>query len=54
MAGHDGSDELPLCCDRCAAELKPGEGSFYVLRIEALAVLLYRLRLAPPSRLQPP
>ena len=31
------SDELPLSCDRCGAELKPGEGSFYLVKIEALA-----------------
>jgi hypothetical protein len=31
------NDDLPLCCDRCAVELKPGEGSFYVVRIEAFA-----------------
>lgn len=37
MAESDTNDELPLCCDRCAAELTPGEGSFYVVRIEALA-----------------
>jgi hypothetical protein len=30
-------DELPLLCHRCAMELKPGEGEFYVVRIEALA-----------------
>jgi hypothetical protein len=36
---HEGleNDELPLCCDRCGTELKPGEGNFYVVRIEALA-----------------
>jgi hypothetical protein len=33
----DPDDELPLCCDRCAAELKPGQGSFYVVRIAAFA-----------------
>ena len=37
MVESDGNDDLPLCCDRCAAELTPGEGSFYVVRIEALA-----------------
>lgn len=37
MAECDAKDELPLCCDRCAAELTPGEGSFYVVRIEAFA-----------------
>ncbi|OHB68762.1 MAG: hypothetical protein A2V70_01900 [Planctomycetes bacterium RBG_13_63_9] len=31
------TEELPLVCDRCAAELKPGQGDFYVVRIEALA-----------------
>jgi hypothetical protein len=37
MAGDDESDDLPLCCDRCAAVLTPGVGSFYVVRIEAFA-----------------
>jgi len=37
MADHDRSDELPLSCDRCAAALTPGQGSFYVVRIEAFA-----------------
>jgi hypothetical protein len=27
----------PIACHRCGAELTPGEGSFYVVRIEALA-----------------
>jgi hypothetical protein len=27
----------PLACHRCGAELSPGEGSFYVVRIEAFA-----------------
>ena len=30
-------NELPLFCDRCAAELEPGRGQFYVVKIEALA-----------------
>jgi hypothetical protein len=29
--------DVQLCCHRCAAELKTGDGSFYVVRIEALA-----------------
>ena len=37
MAEYDEHDQLPLCCDRCAAALTPGEGSFYVVRIEAFA-----------------
>jgi hypothetical protein len=37
MAEHDANDGLPLCCDRCSALLTPGEGSFYVVRIEAFA-----------------
>ncbi|MHC4413965.1 MAG: hypothetical protein ACYS0G_01645 [Planctomycetota bacterium] len=28
---------FPLLCHRCAAELIPGEASFYVVRIEAFA-----------------
>ncbi len=33
----DKHDETPLLCARCAAELTPGKGDFYVVRIEALA-----------------
>jgi len=29
--------ELTLFCHRCGAELRPGEGNFYVVRIEAFA-----------------
>jgi len=31
------SDQLHLFCHKCGAELTPGEGSFYVVRIEAFA-----------------
>ena len=31
------SHEAHLLCHRCGAELAPGEGSFYVVRIEAFA-----------------
>ena len=32
------SDDLsPLFCDRCVRELTPGQGNFYVVKIEALA-----------------
>ncbi|MGA2065791.1 MAG: hypothetical protein ABSG86_12515 [Thermoguttaceae bacterium] len=30
-------DGSPLLCARCSAELTPGKGDFYVVRIEALA-----------------
>jgi hypothetical protein len=30
-------DDSPLFCARCAAELEPGTGSFYQVRIEAVA-----------------
>lgn len=30
-------NESPLFCHRCAAELEPGRGQFYVVRIEAFA-----------------
>jgi hypothetical protein len=30
-------NELPLFCNRCAAVLTPGEGNFFVVRIEAFA-----------------
>ena len=29
--------DAPLFCHRCAAELEPGRGDFYVVRIEAVA-----------------
>jgi hypothetical protein len=29
--------QTPLFCDRCAKELTPGEGDFYVVRIAAVA-----------------
>lgn len=29
--------DAPLLCHRCAAELTPGKGDFYVVRIEAVA-----------------
>jgi hypothetical protein len=30
-------NKSPLLCHRCAAELEPGKGEFYVVRIEAFA-----------------
>ena len=30
-------DVVPLLCHRCATELEPGKGRFYVVRIEAFA-----------------
>lgn len=30
-------DDPPLFCDRCQVELEPGNGSFYVVNIEAIA-----------------
>ncbi|HUS46799.1 MAG TPA: hypothetical protein VM098_01675 [Phycisphaerae bacterium] len=35
MTAH--SHEAHLLCHRCGAELTPGEGNFYVVRIEAFA-----------------
>jgi hypothetical protein len=32
-----GPGDLGLFCHRCGAELSPGEGNFYVVRIEAFA-----------------
>ncbi len=29
--------DIPLLCHRCGCELSPGEGNFYVVRIEAFA-----------------
>lgn len=37
MSEANGNDGWPIFCSRCRAELKPGEGSFYVVRIEAFA-----------------
>jgi hypothetical protein len=37
MSENNSNDQLPTCCHRCGAELKPGQGNFYVVRIEALA-----------------
>jgi hypothetical protein len=31
------TDPVPLFCDRCAAELRPGTGNFYQVNIEAVA-----------------
>jgi hypothetical protein len=31
------ADFAPLLCARCAAELEPGTGDFYVVNIEAIA-----------------
>jgi hypothetical protein len=30
-------DSSPLVCDRCSKALRPGEGNFYVIKIEAIA-----------------
>jgi hypothetical protein len=30
-------DAAPLFCDRCSKALRPGEGSFYLIKIEAVA-----------------
>ena len=37
MNGPDQPRQSPLLCARCGAELTPGKGNFYVVRIEALA-----------------
>jgi hypothetical protein len=37
MYDHDLPDGSPLLCARCGAELAPGKGNYYVVRIEALA-----------------
>ena len=35
---YDRSGEaVPLFCDRCSVELKPGKGNFYLIKIEAIA-----------------
>ena len=35
-SGRDNAD-VPLFCDRCCSELVPGKGSFYAVKIEAVA-----------------
>ena len=37
MHHGDGTDSGPVCCHRCGAELRPGDGNFYLVRIEAVA-----------------
>lgn len=37
MNRPDQPDSTSLLCARCGAELTPGKGNFYVVRIEALA-----------------
>jgi hypothetical protein len=37
MAAPDQDFPDPLLCARCSAELTPGKGDFYVVRIEAVA-----------------
>lgn len=37
MSEPDGIDRWPIFCMRCRVEMTPGEGSFYVVRIEAFA-----------------
>ncbi|MHC4715951.1 MAG: hypothetical protein ACYS5V_03215 [Planctomycetota bacterium] len=32
-----GEDDIPPLCHRCGAELTPGQGDFYVVRITAVA-----------------
>ena len=33
----DADEDIPIFCHRCAAQLTPGEGNFYVVRILAVA-----------------
>ena len=37
MRDDPGPSYPPVFCDRCSAELRPGEGNSYVVRIEAFA-----------------
>lgn len=37
MNERNATDEVPLVCNRCGTELKPGSGDFYLVRIEAFA-----------------
>ena len=31
------NDDTALCCHRCGMELRPGQGDFFLVRIEAMA-----------------
>lgn len=35
--GDAPAEPFPMACHRCGAELTPGEGTFYIVRIEAFA-----------------
>ena len=35
--GDASAESWPIACHRCGVELTPGQGSFYVVRIEAFA-----------------
>lgn len=37
MSGEPGEETAPIFCDRCSHRLTPGDGNFYVVRIEAVA-----------------
>jgi hypothetical protein len=37
MDGNSNNGEIPIWCERCGIELKPGSGNFYLINIEALA-----------------
>ena len=37
MNEHEATRDRPIRCDRCGVELTPGEGSFYVVHVEAFA-----------------
>lgn len=37
MRSNVGLDPAPIFCDRCTAELLPGAGQFFVVKIEAVA-----------------
>lgn len=37
MQPENEHDETPMFCSRCARELRPGKGNFYVVNIEAIA-----------------
>jgi len=37
MANDEAGESQPFCCNRCGAEVHPGRGDFYLVRIEALA-----------------
>ncbi len=37
MPEPNADQDVPFVCDRCGTELRPGSGTFYLVKIEAIA-----------------